>query len=101
MTTPTWIKTWSRFERALTVQPASYATLMAVTGWTRPTVQKYLDTLREEKRAHVAAWGNDSRGHPVVPLFAMGNKPDVPRPGNASTSAMRMRRMRERQRAEA
>lgn len=100
MTTPTWIKTWSRFERALTVRPASYATLMVVTGWTRPTVQKYLDTLREEKRVHVAAWGNDSRGHPVVPLFAMGNKPDAPRPGRRTTSTERMRRLRERRASE-
>ena len=89
MTTATWLKTWQRFERALMTAPASYATLMAVTGWTRPTVQKYLDMLRDDKRVHVAEWGKDSRDRPVVPLFFIAPGKDAPRPGKAS-SAMRM-----------
>lgn len=99
--TPNWQTTYNRMLRALSVRPHSYAELMSITGWTRPTVQKYLDTLREEKTVRIAQWAEDSRGHPVVPLFANGAAADAPRQGRSTTSTERMRRMRERRKAEA
>ena len=99
MTTP-YLTQWKRFEQALRIKPQSYADLCAITGWTRPTVQKHLSSLREEGKAFIADFGKDSRGRVIVPLFKTGKGADAERPGQRRSTAERMRDLRQRNKAE-
>lgn len=91
---------YKRFERALEVKAQSYSTLCAITGWSRPTVKRHIDNLRESGEVFVEDYGLDSRGRKIVPLFKAGKGQDAERPGPARTPAECMRDYRARKKAE-
>jgi DNA-binding transcriptional ArsR family regulator len=80
-------------QKALSLRPHSYAELEAITGLKHSVVAKHIRTLREFKIAHVGDWGRDGDLGTRYPLFAWGDKPDVPRPP-ALTAAQRMAKSR-------
>jgi hypothetical protein len=86
-----------RMQSAMKLTPRSYDDLALVSGLSKTSVTRWIKQLRamNPKHAYIATWGEDSRGRPVIPLWAWGNKPDAERPGaSPEKQAARMRAMR-------
>lgn len=76
----------------------SYVELANYTGLHEHTVRRYIMALREHKPrlARITEWSEDVRGNPSIRCFAMGSRPDAPRP--RMTPAERQRRQRDKKR---
>lgn len=82
--------------------PKSFDQLAQELGVSKATVARYVHDAREVGSADgwpfIAGYGMDARGRRFTPLWAWGREPDAQRPGNTSSAAERMRRMRQRKR---
>lgn len=70
----------SKMVAAMVSGPQSIEDLVEASGLCVTTVRHYVLTLRKEKAVRVAEWQADRRGHLSVAGYAMGNRPDAPKP---------------------
>lgn len=89
-----------RMTNALLKGPQTYDQLAAVSGLSKVAVATWVKAMRKIKALHIASWTDDCRGRKFTPVFGWGDKPDVPRAGQARTAAERMRAHRERKKVE-
>lgn len=68
-------------------QPRTSAEIYKVTGVMPSTVGRWLRILRDEKAIHVGDWRRTVGQHgPIIPIYKLGNCPDVPKPERLSLS---------------
>lgn len=87
-------------QTALMSAGQTYDELAAHSGLAKEAVARWVKTLRALGTIHVERWADDSRGHPVVPVFRWGAGKDAPRPGRRLTAAQQMAKLRARRKAE-
>jgi hypothetical protein len=71
---------YAAFFEILVNDGGSVFDFMEETGLHRNTVRKLLMVMRNRKLIHIASWTQDSAGRWVLPVYALGNKPDKKRP---------------------
>ena len=64
--------------RDLAFGPATIRELEAVTGIHRRNLRHYLALLHEQKRVRICGW--EQRTGPALPIWAIGDAKDKPRP---------------------
>lgn len=89
-----------RMMTALQASGHTYDSLVAVSGLAKEAVTRWVKSMREVQIVHIESYADDVRGHPIVPVFRWGNKPDAERPGRKLTAAQTMARLRARRKAE-
>lgn len=91
-----------RMQTALSTAGHTYDELAAISGLAKESVARWVKTLRAlpTKVIFIERWADDSRGHPVVPVFRWGNAVDAARPGRRLTAAQQMAKLRARRKAE-
>lgn len=89
-------------QTALMSAGQTYDELAAHSGLAKEAVARWVKTLRAlpTKVIFIERWAEDSRGHPVVPVFRWGAGKDAPRPGRRLTAAQQMAKLRARRKAE-
>lgn len=77
---------------------ASIPELSTSTGLTRKTIQRIIDSLRKPpfKTLYISSYDLSPRGAPLVPIYTIGIKPDVPKP-KPLTEAERAKKYRLKQ----
>lgn len=82
-----------RIQQMLQAKAHTYDDIQAATKLNHWVVAPYIQELRSFKAVYVAGWAPARNGALIVPRFAWGNKPDVPRP-SPLTAAQRMAKSR-------
>lgn len=77
------------------VEGATVEAIVKATGLTRQTVSSQLKGMRQTNAAYVRKWARDKAGRRTKAVWAMGGRPDAPRP-TGMTQAMRQRAYRRR-----
>lgn len=96
------METALRMQTALTARGHTYDELAAISGLAKESVARWVKNLRAlpTKAVYVERWADDSRGHPVVPVWRWGNVVDAARPGRKLTPAQQMAKLRARRKTE-
>lgn len=90
-----------RMTEALLKGPCTYDQLAEQSDLGKVAVATWIKAMRKLGAVHICGWTDDVRGRKFTPIFGWGKKPDVPRAGQARTTAERMRAYRARLKAEA
>lgn len=64
-----------REQLILETLPATCAYLAEVLGFTKPPTRRLIERLKAEELCYVARWDG------LSPVYAIGHRPDAPRPG--------------------
>ncbi len=79
---------------ALQEKPQTYDQLVAVSALGKVAVATWVKSMRAIDAMHIGGWAEDVRGRKFTPVFQWGAGKDVPRAGQARTTAERMRAYR-------
>lgn len=79
---------------ALQAKPQTYDQLVAVSELGKVAVATWVKSMRAISAMHIGGWAEDVRGRKFTPVFQWGEGKDVPRAGQARTTAERMRAYR-------
>lgn len=75
----------------------SQRAIVAESGLARSTVRRILAVLMEEKAIHISAWGEPGNSVNILPIYAIGNAQNAPKPVLSEEYVRRRQRLWKRQ----
>ena len=78
----------------LIAQPMTYDEMAAAVNLGKSSVQRWVRDMRAVPKIRIVGYSKDKRGRAFIPQFQWQAGPDAERPGQAKTSAERMRDVR-------